>query len=186
MSLRQPDVVTVAVTRADGGVTVLRIIENSYRLNDKGERFLWRHVDVTADYVDYQISRYVKDGHWVGPLAPVGWRFVPNDYLDDTSDLTFRDAWIDAPLGGPGWGKPGTDMVKAREIHRTRLRQMRAPLLEALDTDYMRADEAGDQQEKKRIALRKQALRDVTADPAIEAAVSPEALKAVIPGALRG
>jgi hypothetical protein len=55
-----------------------------------------------------------------------------------------------------------------------------------LDTAYMRADEVGDQQEKRRIATQKQALRDVTADPRIDAAATPEELKAVIPDALAG
>lgn len=35
------------------------------------------------------------------------------------------------------------------------------------------------------IAAKKQALRDVTADPAIEAALTPEALKAAWPEALK-
>lgn len=91
------------------------------------------------------------------------------------SDRTFRNAWK-ADLT--------VDMPVAREIHRDRLRAMRAPLMASLDTEYMRADELGDTTEKQRIAARKQALRDVTADPAIEAAGTPEALKAAIPAAL--
>lgn len=181
MSLRQPDVVTVAVTRSDGGVTVLRIIENSYRIDDNGERYVYRHNDVTPAYIDREIGRYVADGHWVGPLAPVSWRVVPNDYMADGDDFTFRDAFADT-----GNGKPDVDMPKAREIHRKHLRRMRTPLLEQLDTDYLRADEAGDQQAKATIRARKQALRDVTADPAIDAAQTPAELKAVIPEALRG
>lgn len=94
------------------------------------------------------------------------------------SDRTFRNAW---KLDG---GAIGVDMVKARELHRNKLRELRKPKLEALDVEYQRADEKGDTAEKKRVADKKQALRDVTADPAIEAAQTPEALKAVMPAAL--
>lgn len=80
-------------------------------------------------------------------------------------------------------GKP--DMAKCREALRVRLRARRAPLLAALDVEYQRADEAGDAAAKKRIAARKQALRDVTADPAIDAAQTPADLMHVLPEALR-
>ena len=54
----------------------------------------------------------------------------------------------------------------------------------ALDIDYQRADEAADVARKREVVRRKQALRDVTDDPAIEAAQTPEELKAAIPAAL--
>lgn len=182
--LRRPDVVTVAVTRVDGGVTVLRVVVNEYQPDpkDPARRKLYRHYEPTPEHVDGLIARYVADGHWTGPLAPVSWRFVPNDYVDEQADRTFRGAWKDAP----GRGKPDVDMPRAREIHRIWLRKLRAPALEQLDNDYLRADERGDALAKKEIADRKQALRDVTADPRIEAARTPEELKAVVPEALRG
>jgi hypothetical protein len=98
------------------------------------------------------------------------------DKSEVPSDRTFRNAWK-ADLT--------VDMPKAREIHRERLRRMRAPLLAALDVEYDKADERGDLLAKQEIAAKKQALRDVTADPAIEAARTPAELKAVIPEALR-
>jgi hypothetical protein len=98
---------------------------------------------------------------------------------DVPADRTFRNAWThDGTL-------VKVDMPKAREIHREHLRQMRAPLLQALDVEYQKADERGDQTEKQRIAANKQGLRDVTADPTIEAARTPEELKAAVPGVLR-
>lgn len=184
MNYRQPDVVTVAVSRVDGGVTVLRVIENEYEPDPRSEsgRRVRKHYDVTPAYVESLIAQYVRDGAWQGGQLPTGWRFVPNDYVDEQTDRTFRNAWKDAP----GRGKPDVDMPKAREIHRERLRRLRTPLLEQLDADYMRADESGDQQEKRRVAAQKQALRDVPADPRIDAAQTPEELKAVIPEVLRG
>lgn len=94
------------------------------------------------------------------------------------SDRTFRDAWT------AGAGKVDHDMAKCREIHRNRLRWARTPLLAALDIEYQRADENGDGVAKAVIAAKKQALRDVTKDPAIEEAKTPEALAAVVPAAL--
>jgi len=69
------------------------------------------------------------------------------------------------------------DMTKAREIKRDQLRAERKPLLEQLDVDYMRSQEAGDTAKQQEIAAKKQALRDVTDDPAIDAAATPQELK---------
>jgi len=95
------------------------------------------------------------------------------------TDRTFRNAWAH------GGTTVSVDMPKAREIHKNKLRELRKPKLEALDTVYLRADEISDTVEKARIATLKQQLRDVTADPGIEAAQTPEALKAVMPNILR-
>lgn len=102
---------------------------------------------------------------------------LPDDWAPPDGDRAFRNAWVLT-------GKDVTvDMPKARELHRDRLRVLRAPKLAELDMQYLRADETKDETEKARIATEKQALRDVTADPAIEAATTPEELKAVIPNA---
>jgi hypothetical protein len=113
-------------------------------------------------------------------------RSVPTDATDvhivDVADLpqdrTYRDAWAITR------GRCAVDMPKARVLHCERLRSARKPLLEALDVEYQRADEAGDDGGKKRIAARKQTLRDVTADPAIETAQTPAALAALWPAVL--
>ena len=76
------------------------------------------------------------------------------------------------------------NMTKAREIKRDQLRAERKPLLEQLDVEFMRAQEQGDQAKADEIAAKKQALRDVTDDPAIDAATTPEELKAVRPSVL--
>lgn len=77
------------------------------------------------------------------------------------------------------------NMGKAREIHRDRLREERAPLLAALDVEYQRAFETGDTEAMAAIVARKQALRDVTTDPAIDAATTPEQLSGIVPDILR-
>lgn len=76
------------------------------------------------------------------------------------------------------------DMDKAKEIHKNKLREMRAPKLAKLDVDFMRAAEANNPELQAEIAAKKQALRDVTKDQAIESAQTPEELKAVIPSVL--
>lgn len=168
--LRRPDVVTVAVTRMDGGLTVVRVVTTEYVPDGNGERVVSWSVTPTPEYIDGIIRKY----GWQGGEAAASWRIVPNEFLDEDTDQTFRDAWKD-----DGGHKPGHDMAKARNIHRERLRETRAALLEQLDADYMKADERGDEQEKKRIAERKQVLRDITADPRIEAAQTPDELMAI-------
>jgi len=66
------------------------------------------------------------------------------------------------------------DMVKAREIHREKLRRARKPLLEALDAEWFRAMESGG--DVASIVAKKEALRQVTKDARIESASTPEEL----------
>lgn len=105
--------------------------------------------------------------------------YVRHREIDPASvpaDRTFRDAW-DASLC--------VNMEKAREIHRNRMREARAPKLQVLDVAYVRALEGGDAAGAQTIAAQKQTLRDVTVDPSIEAASTPEELKAVWPQCLK-
>lgn len=90
------------------------------------------------------------------------------------ADRTFRGAWRDK-------GKVEVDMPAAREIQRERIRKARVALLEALDVEYSRADEAGDNAKKRDIATEKQRLRDLTKDPRIDAAQTPDELKVILP-----
>ena len=87
-------------------------------------------------------------------------------------DRTFRDAWMygDAEV-------VEVDMPKAQEIFKDNLRRERQPLLEALDVDYMKALETGSGTDA--IAAKKTILRDITSDSRIEAAATPEELKAL-------
>lgn len=132
---------------------------------------------------------YMKDGvlQVVRPcsvdLEEQAWKRLPSGvnarWVDDSElppNRDFRNAW-GADLR--------VDMPKARDLHRETLRKLRAPKLAELDVEYIRADEAGNESRKSSIALRKQALRDVTADPEIEKASTPEELKAVLPEVLK-
>lgn len=103
----------------------------------------------------------------------------------DAADLTvppdrvFRDAW----QFGSGTAIE-VDMTVARDIHRGRLRAERVPRFAELDAAWFRAAEAGDSAAQADVASRKQALRDVTSDPRIDAASTPGALKALTLDAL--
>ena len=76
------------------------------------------------------------------------------------------------------------NMAKARDIQRAKMREAREPLFKSLDVAYMVAIERGF--DTAEIVAKKQALRDVTADPALEAAQNVEELKAVWPSVLNG
>ncbi|HEX2888093.1 hypothetical protein, partial [Vineibacter terrae] len=73
------------------------------------------------------------------------------------------------------------DMVTARSIWREHIREARAPLLAALDVEYLRAEEQEDSKRKAAIAARKQRLRDAPSDPAIENAETIASLREVWP-----
>ena len=70
----------------------------------------------------------------------------------------------------------GTDMAKAREIHKAKIRAAREPLLTALDIEFQKALETS--ASTTDIVAKKQALRDAPADSGIAAASDEAALKA--------
>jgi flagellar basal body rod protein FlgB len=70
----------------------------------------------------------------------------------------------------------GIDMAKAREIHKTNIRNARTPKLAELDIEFQKALETG--ASTTDIVAKKQALRDAPADSAIAAASDTDALKA--------
>lgn len=111
--------------------------------------------------------------------VPAGVSYWIVDEADIPGDRYFRNAWdVD------GANRFLIDMTRAREIHRDRLRQIRKPKLEALDIEFQRAIEAGDVGKQQEITQKKEALRRVTEDPAIDAARTPDELKSVIPAIL--
>ncbi len=51
---------------------------------------------------------------------------------------------------------------KAKDIQKDRWRIIRAPMLESLDVEFLKAVESGDVEKQNEIAEKKQELRDVT------------------------
>lgn len=70
----------------------------------------------------------------------------------------------------------GVDMAKAREIHKTNIRNARTPKLAELDIEFQKALETG--ASTTDIVAKKQALRDAPADSDIDSASDADALKA--------
>ena len=69
-------------------------------------------------------------------------------------------------------------MQKATEIKKDMLRAERAPLLADLDIQMLRAIETSNTAKQAEILAKKQALRDITANPVLLSATTPEQLKA--------
>ena len=109
------------------------------------------------------------------------------EIVDDAilQDRTFRDALdlVDGVLT--------TDMPKAREIHRKHIREARGPKLSQADVDYFKALEAAvvtglapetpEYLALEATAAHKKKLRDMPQMPEIDAAQTPEELKAIWP-----
>jgi hypothetical protein len=83
------------------------------------------------------------------------------------------------------WELNGTavtvNLDKAKAITKDRLRQERAPLLQKLDVDYQRADEASEAAKKAEVVAEKQRLRDIT--QLADQATTLDELKAITVGA---
>ena len=88
------------------------------------------------------------------------------------SDRHFRGAWS---LSGSVISE---DMTAAKAIFKDKIREVRAPLLEAEDVVYMKALEADDADAKAASVTKKAALRDAPAASAITNAADIAALKA--------
>lgn len=111
-----------------------------------------------------------------GKHAIIGYRPISDDQLPQ--DRTFRDAWTD------DFDTENVDvhMDRAKEIHKNHWRQLRKPLLEASDIEFMKAFETGDSKIDE-IINRKNALRDVTKTD-MSHIITPEELKDFIPDVL--
>src|SRR3990167_2726494 len=87
-------------------------------------------------------------------------------------DRTFRNAFEHDN------GAIKINMVKARDIHRNKLRALRKPLFEA--NDLILRDAILENKDATAAIAKRNALRDVTDDPAIEAAQTPGELISVL------
>ena len=94
------------------------------------------------------------------------------------TDQTYRNAWR---LSDTEDKLITIDIDKAKEVWKTKMRQVRELLFPKLDTQYFIALERGTQEDQKAIADRKQLLRDVTKLPELEAARTIEELEKVWP-----
>ena len=86
------------------------------------------------------------------------------------SDRSFRNAWKQNSK------TIETDMTKAKEIHKTNIRNARTPKLVELDVEFQKALETSSSTTD--VVSKKQALRDAPADSGIDSAKTEAELKA--------
>ena len=91
------------------------------------------------------------------------------------TDRSFRDSWVGVGIGTTG-GTISEDMTKAKELHKTKIREARVDKLAALDIEYQRAIETS--ADTSAIVTKKQALRDAPAASGIATASNTTELKA--------
>lgn len=148
----------------EGGLAFVIAVEKSVL-----ERDLIRKLS-DEEYREIVVSRSIPEDAQEVTERDASW--------EPPADRTFRNAWEHLN------GEVSVNMDKAREIWRNKIRLARKPLLEELDTAYIRADEVGDTLAIDGIVSQKQELRDAPNDPAIEEAKNPEELKAIWPSSL--
>ena len=151
----------IIYTRSDGGCAVIHPVIGTHpqRENITEDEALQRawEKDIPADAINPQI---------------VSAEFVP-------TDRSFRNAWI------VGIQSIGFDMNKCREIYKQQLREIRAPKFAPLEQSQRTAFVTGDIPKALMLESKLQQLRDVTSDPAILAAQTPEELKTILPDCLK-
>lgn len=126
------------------------------------------------------MSQVNEDAVMARTLIEIGGLTVDAADYEVPSEHVFRDAWS---LGsGSTDNAIVVDMDIAKGIWRDKIRAARDGAFGALDTAFMKALETG--ADTSAIVAQKQALRDAPADPAIDAATTPEELKAVQPAGL--
>ena len=102
--------------------------------------------------------------------CPSGKTIVTINKSEMPSNRNFRNAW---KLNS---NNIETDISKAKEIHKTNIRNARVSKLAELDIEFQKALETG--ASTTDIVSKKQALRDAPADSAIDSASDEAALKA--------
>lgn len=143
----------IAITLSDDSLVIMSFINNDYNGIIR---------EATSANINAEIAK--------AGFNAKSWRIIQD--ADLIPDRTFRNAWKDT-------GKIEVDMPKAREIHKDNLRKARTKLLTDLDIEYLIADEANDSTKKNEIKAKKQILRDITDNPDIVNATTPEQLKEV-------
>lgn len=147
----------IVYTREDGCVSLVH------------PNYAARGEDTEGAFISKLIKRHVPAG-------------ASNIKVVDASELpqdkTFRNAWKQ------NGSKIEVDMNAAREIQKQRIRQVRDPILAALDVEYIRAQEENNITKQQTIVTKKNELREAPSHSDLAAAASPEELKVVFPAGL--
>ncbi|HYH63437.1 MAG TPA: hypothetical protein VD866_01950 [Urbifossiella sp.] len=158
----------IAFTNPDGTVGIITPAPEMFDPKSRTRELL------AGRGVTLKTSKQVLD--WIAAKdVPAGlpWRLVEAV----PADRAFRAAWT-------GQRAIDVDMTRARAIHLDRLRVVRNEKLKALDVEYQKAHESGDENRQAEVAKRKQELRDLPAAVDLSAVTSPAELKAFVPATL--
>ena len=92
------------------------------------------------------------------------------------TDRSFRNSWVGVGIGSTSETTITEDIEKAKEWHKTKIREARSDKFTALDIEYQRAIETS--ADTSAIVAKKQALRDAPAASGIATAANTTELKA--------
>lgn len=164
-------VVKVAVTLADRSVAILSFLtEGRGNVLPPGGWWINQAIgawgrSATPEAIAAEIARTAFE------QAVVSHRVIADDAAPQ--DRTFRNAWVDD-------GRAIVhDMDKAKQLKREHLRHERAGVFPVLDAQWSRAFGQGKADEAAAVERRRQALRDMPADPRIDAAATVDYLHAI-------
>lgn len=140
----------VVITNPDDTISIVHPAPNMFD-PDSRDRLSLPELDGKTDE---EILQWI-----IAKDVPEGLKYRITDISNLPAGRTFRNAWHD---NDPTTETVDIDIDKAQEIKLDEFRALRAPLLDDLDREYLRADESGDIAKKKEIAQEKQILRDIT------------------------
>ena len=173
----------VAISMDDGSLAIMDFIVvgrsptlpvGAQWVSEKHE--MWRR-EPTDENIAAEVSKTFPVFNTYGDPQPQpdSWFVVAASQIP--ADRTYRNAWVGTN------GKDGIthDMPKAREYHRSLLREKRVRALTELDGEFMRALGQGKKAEQDAVEAERQKWRDAPADPRIEAAQSVAELKLIVP-----
>lgn len=173
MMKHTPEGVLVAVTRTDGGLSLMRILMiargnllpyGAAWIDEKAG--IWGR-DPSAAVVEHEVSKQFG-------AEAASWRMVEDDEVP--AEREFRNAVRDDGK------KLKHDIAHAKTIVRDRIREKRERELAVLDGQWMRATGQGKKADADKIEAQRQKWRDAPADPRIDAAQTVDDLKSLLHG----
>ena len=138
-----------------------------------------KHIDNSIEIMETAVDPEICLAKWhpTNRAKIISWREVA--LSDIPNNREFRPAWVDSGLAIV------EDMPRSRECHREKMRLVRLWKFEPFERAQRTALVNSDMVEAQRLEAKLQELSDVTADPRIEAAATPDELKLVWPECLK-
>ena len=165
MARPAPKIVYVAISHVSGHVQIMAFITVQFSMNGAIE---WER-EATSVNVDADVRKVAQSHPALGPVA--GWRpisrdEIPNELTDQMGNRVYRNALRDVG------GVLTYDLDHAKALAVATIRELRAPMLDALDKRWMRATGQGDAASAADVEAKRQVLRDQPAQIDFAAAQS--------------